>query len=158
MKTGETLLFEATETYWLVTQRGQHPISSAPRRSESDVCECRREACNGVLPTSRHQSIERHKKADMKNMHRPTTSNSDETPARLDIVEATGLSQSRETESRHLRRWIGVRFECCDVYTRIYRQQNADAYEGQCPTCGCPVRVRVGAEGLNTRFLTARPI
>lgn len=84
---------------------------------------------------------------------------SDETAPRLDIVEASGLEPtSSASTSTSKRPWIGVQFECCDVYQRIYRAADAEAYEGHCPACGCHVRVRVGAEGMNTRFLRARPI
>jgi len=78
---------------------------------------------------------------------------------RLDIVETSGLEPVTHDQGRPTKRpWIGVQFECCDVYQRIYRATDAEAYEGHCPSCGCHVRVRVGAEGMNTRFLRARPI
>ena len=54
------------------------------------------------------------------------------------------------------RPWIGVRFECCDVYARVYRNEEATAYIGRCPRCLREVRVRVGPGGTPARLFRAR--
>lgn len=55
-----------------------------------------------------------------------------------------------------VRPYIGVLFECCGVYQRIYRHPDRMVYEGRCPRCLRPVRVRVGREGVSTRLFRAR--
>ena len=53
------------------------------------------------------------------------------------------------------RRFVGVHFICCDVYTRVYINRAATAYEGNCPKCAKRVRLRVGPGGTDARFFTA---
>ena len=53
------------------------------------------------------------------------------------------------------RPYIGILFECCGVYARVYRRPERMTYEGRCPKCLCPVRVRVGKDGVTTRIFRA---
>ena len=53
------------------------------------------------------------------------------------------------------RRFVGVHFVCCDVYTRVYINRDATAYEGRCPKCAKQVRLVIGPGGTDARFFTA---
>lgn len=54
------------------------------------------------------------------------------------------------------RPYIGILFECCRVYARIYRQPDGKMYEGRCPKCLRTVRVRVGKDGTTSRLFRAQ--
>ena len=54
------------------------------------------------------------------------------------------------------RPWLAVHWQCCRTYSRIYRNQAGDAYEGRCPQCGAAVNAKVGPNGVSTRFFTAK--
>lgn len=57
-----------------------------------------------------------------------------------DDANATGAPQS-----------LGVMFECCHIYRRIFKRPDGSAYEGRCPKCGHPARVLVGEGGSASR-------
>ena len=59
------------------------------------------------------------------------------------------------TGAHPARPWVGVRFDCCGVYTRVYRNAEGTAYEGRCPRCLGPIRLRVGPGGTSSRFFMA---
>jgi len=53
------------------------------------------------------------------------------------------------------RPWVGIHFECCGVYLRVYRNREGTAYQANCPRCGLPVRLRVGPGGTSERIFRA---
>ena len=56
----------------------------------------------------------------------------------------------------HRRRpYVGVLFECCGIYVRIYRRPGQMFYLGRCPKCLRTVRLRVGRDGTAARFFRA---
>jgi hypothetical protein len=69
----------------------------------------------------------------------------------------TGSGSSKGPAARR-RLWVGVHFECCGVYQRIYREPEVPFYEGQCPQCGRRVTMRVGPDGVSSRIFKATPI
>ncbi|MEM9368075.1 MAG: hypothetical protein AAGD07_18940 [Planctomycetota bacterium] len=60
------------------------------------------------------------------------------------------------------RPFLGIQFECCGVYGRIYRfdpepgSQGVSVYRGHCPKCGAKVVVPVGEGGTARRFFKAQ--
>lgn len=52
------------------------------------------------------------------------------------------------------RPFLGVKFECCGVYARIYRNRQQDAYDGCCPRCARPIRFQIGPGGESARFFS----
>lgn len=88
----------------------------------------------------------------------------DTQPRQLDlIVDSDGtLRDGNEAPSAAGqsgdRPWIGIHFQCCGVYTRVYRQRDATSYDGRCPKCAAKVSLRVGPDGVASRVFTARPV
>ena len=73
---------------------------------------------------------------------------------RIDIEGIQGPATPCARPALH-RPWIGILFDCCGVYVRIYRNKEGTAYEGRCPKCSRPVRLRVGPGGTDARFFVA---
>lgn len=53
------------------------------------------------------------------------------------------------------KKFLGILFECCNVYRRIYLNKEETAYEGRCPRCSREVQVLVGPGGTDQRFFRA---
>ncbi len=54
------------------------------------------------------------------------------------------------------RKFLGVHFQCCNVYARAYMNKEKTAYKGMCPSCGKRVDVKIGMGGTDSRFFSAR--
>jgi len=58
-------------------------------------------------------------------------------------------------EKKNKRQFLGVMFECCHVYGRIYKSPDGTCYRGMCPKCGKSAKVMVGEGGTSERFFRA---
>ncbi len=54
------------------------------------------------------------------------------------------------TDKNHKRQYLGIWFECCHTYGRLYKNKEGTAYVGRCPHCLRPVHVRIGKDGEGT--------
>ncbi len=64
------------------------------------------------------------------------------------MEEKAGESQKRP--------FLGIMFECCSLYRRIYRNKEGKAYTGCCPRCLRQVVVKVEEGGSGARFFRVR--
>lgn len=52
--------------------------------------------------------------------------------------------------------YLGIMFNCCNVYGRIYKNKEGKAYTGRCPKCMRTIKIPIGESGTNTRFFNAQ--
>ena len=67
--------------------------------------------------------------------------------------------QQRDSEGKAQgRKYLGVMFECCNVYARVYENRDGTHYAGRCPRCMKSVRFRIShdGDGSDNRFWRAR--
>jgi len=74
------------------------------------------------------------------------------------IVEIDDLEQDGRGEARAGavgRRGLGIRFDCCNAYSRMYKNAAGTAYVGRCPKCARRLSVPIGPGGTPQRFFRA---
>jgi len=72
-----------------------------------------------------------------------------------DRVDIPGVTPSPAEPARRRpegRQWLGIFFNCCHVYGRIYKDGSGRRYVGRCPSCAAEVTVPVGPGGTARRF------
>ena len=74
---------------------------------------------------------------------------------KIDGLDVTYNTDTDATSGPIGRPWIAVNWQCCSVYSRIYRNRQGNAYEGRCPKCGTPAKAMIGPGGTNSRFFSA---
>jgi hypothetical protein len=80
----------------------------------------------------------------------------DDRDYKLDLSAQSGITppgaQSVSPSSPTPRPYLSVHFACCNIYIRIYRAPDSDAYKGHCPKCNKPVTFKVGQGGSDARI------
>ena len=71
-----------------------------------------------------------------------------------EVSRSTGPASSG-CDSTGLRRYVGIRFACCDVYVRVYVNREGTAYQGHCPRCRRRIELKISPDGSSSRFFTA---
>lgn len=64
--------------------------------------------------------------------------------------------EHNEAQKGSSKNFIGIMFNCCNVYARIYKNKEGTAYVGRCPKCMRPVRLLIGEGGVHSRFFSAQ--
>ena len=71
-------------------------------------------------------------------------------------LSSPGESERSSSKSECAGQFLGVHFECCDVYSRVYLNREQTAYVGHCPRCARRVQFLIGEGGTSERFFRAR--
>ena len=64
-------------------------------------------------------------------------------------------SGSSDGAAAEPRPFLGIHFECCGIYGRIYRDANFRVYRGRCPKCMRSLEIPIGQGGRAGRFYRA---
>ncbi len=72
-----------------------------------------------------------------------------------DVPTTAGAPGSSPAALKRNRRFLGIHYTCCDVYSRIYINGTGSFYEGRCPRCGKSLLIRIGEGGVSSRFFAA---
>jgi len=77
----------------------------------------------------------------------------------LDVTNEPEFGQPKPNAdaepARKPRPFLGVKFDCCGIYSRIYQNKDGTHYLGNCPKCAKQIRIRIGYGGSSNRFFTA---
>lgn len=65
------------------------------------------------------------------------------------------MNNENETKKTEKRSYLGIMFNCCNTYGRVYKNKEGTAYVGRCPKCMRSVKVSVGEGGTDRRFFNA---
>lgn len=74
----------------------------------------------------------------------------------IDTFDGQPTPDPHEPTPASSRPFIGIYFECCGVYARVYRAPDSIEYRGTCPKCLAAVRAKVGPLGISQRIFRAK--
>ena len=60
------------------------------------------------------------------------------------------------SEENNEKKFLGIYFDCCNTYGRLYKNKEGTHYVGRCPRCMRSLKVPIGSDGTNARFFRAR--
>ena len=64
--------------------------------------------------------------------------------------EKSASQENLDNETK--KKFLGLKFTCCGVYSRVYVNREGTAYEGRCPKCLKSVKLKIGEGGTDSRF------
>lgn len=64
-------------------------------------------------------------------------------------------NETQTSENSAKRSYLGIMFNCCNAYGRVYKNKEGTAYVGRCPRCMRSIRIKVGDGGTDRRFFNA---
>ncbi len=56
------------------------------------------------------------------------------------------------TSKKVKRPFVGIIFDCCRVYQRIYLNKDRTAFVGFCPKCARKIELKISSDGVDDRF------
>ena len=62
---------------------------------------------------------------------------------------------NKKQASPDRRQFLGVQFDCCRTYSRIYINRDRTAFVGHCPKCGKQIHVKISPDGMDAKFFSA---
>lgn len=72
------------------------------------------------------------------------------------VIFSRHLTYNKNMEEKNKNsNFLGVMFECCNVYGRLYKNKEGTYYQGRCPKCMRQIKIKIGEGGTNQRFFRA---
>ena len=70
-------------------------------------------------------------------------------------VDLSSESPRNVPVKAHRKPFVGIRFNCCGVYSRIYLNAEKTAFIGHCPRCAKAVHLEISPTGSDQRIFNA---
>ena len=71
----------------------------------------------------------------------------------MDIIENFDFSSKDDRSSK--RKFLSIYWKCCHVFSRVYKNEGLNQYQGYCPKCNRKLIVPIGKDGSNRRIFIA---